>query len=149
MGKIPNFTDSERLKTPKTDCALKVYKRQRILSAWIPGLSTLKVTGFSATLTYYALKFILGVCTFSIDLYWLLTSLLLLSSSPPLLPFPSPFHTLRGSLLLSSPLIPFSPPPSHYILTGDTWFYCTYYAAYSTKCSFLYYISLACKTKTN
>ena len=26
MGKIPNFTDSERMKTPKTDCALKVYK---------------------------------------------------------------------------------------------------------------------------
>ena len=26
MGEIPNFTDSERLKTPKTDCALKVYK---------------------------------------------------------------------------------------------------------------------------
>ena len=22
----PNFTDSERLKTPKMDCALKVYK---------------------------------------------------------------------------------------------------------------------------
>ena len=26
MGKIPNFTDSERLKTPKTDCVLKVYE---------------------------------------------------------------------------------------------------------------------------
>ena len=26
MGKIPNFTDSERLKTPKTNRALKVYK---------------------------------------------------------------------------------------------------------------------------
>ena len=26
MGKIPNFTDSERLKTPKMDCVLKVYK---------------------------------------------------------------------------------------------------------------------------
>ena len=26
MGKIPNFTDSEWLKTPKTDCVLKVYK---------------------------------------------------------------------------------------------------------------------------
>ena len=29
MGKIPNFTDSERLKTPKTDCALKVYKESK------------------------------------------------------------------------------------------------------------------------
>ena len=26
MGKIPNFTESERLKTPKTDCVQKVYK---------------------------------------------------------------------------------------------------------------------------
>ena len=26
MWKNPNFTDSERLKTPKTDCVLKVYK---------------------------------------------------------------------------------------------------------------------------
>ena len=26
MGKIPNFMDSERLKTPKTDCVLKGYK---------------------------------------------------------------------------------------------------------------------------
>ena len=26
MGKIPNFTDSERLKTPKMDCVLKVHK---------------------------------------------------------------------------------------------------------------------------
>ena len=26
MGKIPNFTDNVRLKTPKMDCALKVYK---------------------------------------------------------------------------------------------------------------------------
>ena len=26
MGKIPNFTDSERFKTPKTDCLLKFYK---------------------------------------------------------------------------------------------------------------------------
>ena len=26
MGKIPNFTDSERMKVPKTDCALKVFK---------------------------------------------------------------------------------------------------------------------------
>ena len=24
--KIPNFTDSEQLKTPKTDCVLEVYK---------------------------------------------------------------------------------------------------------------------------
>ena len=26
MGKIPNFTDSEWMKSPKTDCVLKVYK---------------------------------------------------------------------------------------------------------------------------
>ena len=26
MGKIPNFADSGRLNTPKTDCVLKVYK---------------------------------------------------------------------------------------------------------------------------
>ena len=26
--KIPNFTDSERLKNPKTDCALIVYKEK-------------------------------------------------------------------------------------------------------------------------
>ena len=26
VGKIPNFMASERLKTPKTDCALKVHK---------------------------------------------------------------------------------------------------------------------------
>ena len=50
MGIIPNFTDSERLRPPKTDCA-KSLTRQRSLSAWIPGLSTLKVTGFSATLS--------------------------------------------------------------------------------------------------
>ena len=30
MGKIPNFTDSERLKTPKMVCALKVYKDKDI-----------------------------------------------------------------------------------------------------------------------
>ena len=26
MGKIPSFTDSERSKTPKTDCVLNIYK---------------------------------------------------------------------------------------------------------------------------
>ena len=26
VGKILNFTNNEQLKTPKTDCALKVYK---------------------------------------------------------------------------------------------------------------------------
>ena len=47
--KIPNFTDSERLKTPKTDCALKVYKDNSIC------LDTrfvdLENTEFPATLT--------------------------------------------------------------------------------------------------
>ena len=41
-GKIPNFTDIEQLKTPKTDYVLKVQDK---LPAWIPGLSTLKVQG--------------------------------------------------------------------------------------------------------
>ena len=31
-GKIPNFTNSERLKTPKTDCVLKVYKDKKFHS---------------------------------------------------------------------------------------------------------------------
>ena len=31
-GEIPNFTDSEQLKTPKTDCALKVYKDKEFYS---------------------------------------------------------------------------------------------------------------------
>ena len=30
MGKIPNFTDSERLKTPKTDCALKFEQEKEV-----------------------------------------------------------------------------------------------------------------------
>ena len=45
MGKIPNFTDCERLKTPKTDCLLNILPRPRVLSAWIPGLLTLKIQG--------------------------------------------------------------------------------------------------------
>ena len=32
MGKIPNFTDSEQFKTPKTDCLLKVYKDKEFIS---------------------------------------------------------------------------------------------------------------------
>ena len=32
MGKIPNFTDSEQLKTLKMDCALKVYKGKEFFS---------------------------------------------------------------------------------------------------------------------
>ena len=40
-GKGENFTDSERLKTPKTDCALKFTKTKRLT----PGLSTLKGYG--------------------------------------------------------------------------------------------------------
>ena len=45
MGKTPNFMDSELLKTPKTDCMLKVPQDKESLSAWIPGLSILKVQG--------------------------------------------------------------------------------------------------------
>ena len=41
-GKIPSFTDSERLKTAKMDCA-KSLQRQRILSAWTSGLLTFKI----------------------------------------------------------------------------------------------------------
>ena len=43
-GEIPNFTDSERLKTPKTDCALKVYKDKD--SRFV----NLESTGFPAAL---------------------------------------------------------------------------------------------------
>ena len=43
MGEIPNFTDSERFKTPKTDFLLKFLRRQKVLSAWIPGLLTFKI----------------------------------------------------------------------------------------------------------
>ena len=31
-GKIPNFTDSERLKTSRTDCVLEVYKEKNSIS---------------------------------------------------------------------------------------------------------------------
>ena len=31
-GENPQFTDSEQLKTPKTDCALKVYKTKKSIS---------------------------------------------------------------------------------------------------------------------
>ena len=37
--------DSERFKTPKTDFLLKSLQWQRVLSAWIPGLLTLKIQG--------------------------------------------------------------------------------------------------------
>ena len=33
-GNVENFTDSERLKTPKTDCALKVYKDKNYSISW-------------------------------------------------------------------------------------------------------------------
>ena len=51
MGKIPNFMDSERLKTPKTDCALKVYQDNEF---WIISLHSrfvdLENSEFPATL---------------------------------------------------------------------------------------------------
>ena len=31
-GEIPNFTDSEQLKAPKTDCVLEVYKDKDSIS---------------------------------------------------------------------------------------------------------------------
>ena len=37
--------NSERLKTPKTDYLLKVYEGKEVVSAWIPGLLTLKIQG--------------------------------------------------------------------------------------------------------
>ena len=40
--KCRNFMDSERFETPKMDCVLQ---RQRIISACIPGLLTLKIQG--------------------------------------------------------------------------------------------------------
>ena len=45
MGEIPNFTDSERFQAPKTRLCAKSSQRQRVLSAWIPGLLTLKIQG--------------------------------------------------------------------------------------------------------
>ena len=35
MGKIPNYTDSEQFKTPKTDCLLKVYKDNKLDSRFV------------------------------------------------------------------------------------------------------------------
>ena len=32
MGNIPNFTDSEQIKTLKTDCVLEVYKEKSFIS---------------------------------------------------------------------------------------------------------------------
>ena len=42
--KIPNFTDSERLKTPKTDCVLNVYKDNKFYQLGLQvKLLTLKI----------------------------------------------------------------------------------------------------------
>ena len=43
MGKIPDFTDSEPFKTPKTDCLLNVYKDKEFYQSL--GLLTLKIQG--------------------------------------------------------------------------------------------------------
>ena len=51
MGKIPNFTDSEWMKTPKTDCALKVYKDKEFYHGLDSSFVDLENTGFPATLT--------------------------------------------------------------------------------------------------
>ena len=44
---IPNCTDSERLKTPKIDCLLKVYKKSISLDSRFVNLEN---TGWSTTL---------------------------------------------------------------------------------------------------
>ena len=44
-GNVENFTDSEWFETPKNELYAKILQRQRILSAWIPGLLTLKIQG--------------------------------------------------------------------------------------------------------
>ena len=55
----PQFMERERLKTPRTDCLLKVYEDKSRLSAWIPGLSTLKsrveyyLKGYKFKVEYY------------------------------------------------------------------------------------------------
>ena len=49
MGEIPNFTDSERLKTPKTDCVLKFTKTKNSISL-DSRFVDLANTGFPATL---------------------------------------------------------------------------------------------------
>ena len=49
MGKIPNFTKSERLKAFKMDCALKVYKDKNSISL-DSRLVDLENTGECATL---------------------------------------------------------------------------------------------------
>ena len=67
-GKIPNFMDSELLKTPKTDCALKVYKHKefyqlRLHVCW-PWNS-----GERATLSSRGkLLFRLEICSENVDL---------------------------------------------------------------------------------
>ena len=52
MGKIPNFTDSEQLKTPKTDCVLKVPQDKEIYQL----VFQLESTWFSATLNFNHLR---------------------------------------------------------------------------------------------
>ena len=47
--KIPNFTDSERMKTPKTDCLLKFKKAKKSISL-DSRFVDLENTGFPATL---------------------------------------------------------------------------------------------------
>ena len=51
-GKIPNFTDSEKLKTPKTDCV----QRQISLDSRFVDLES---TGFSATLKDLSMKLVM------------------------------------------------------------------------------------------
>ena len=48
--KIANFTDSERMKTPRTDCALKVYKDKEFYQLGFQVYVDLENTGFPATL---------------------------------------------------------------------------------------------------
>ena len=45
-GKIPSFMDSERMKTPKTDCLLRFMKGEKLDSRFVD----LENTGFPASL---------------------------------------------------------------------------------------------------
>ena len=53
-GEIPNFTDSEWLKTPKTDCALKVDKNKEFYQH--SRFVDLENTGERVTLSRYLLS---------------------------------------------------------------------------------------------
>ena len=59
MGKNPNFTDSEWLKNPKMDSALRVYKEKAHNSISLDSrFVNIKSTGFPATLSAWSTSLI-------------------------------------------------------------------------------------------